>query len=153
MKQKHNQTKQIVNKRASFDYSLGDAINVGIELLGSEVKALRLGQGNLRGAYVTVKDDQLWLINCKITGTNGVPIDVEKQSRTRKLLANRKEIDELISQKNQGQTIVPLKIIVSGRFIKLKISAGKGKKQYDKRQTLKERDEKRTINMIIKQKR
>ena len=153
MKQKQATTKQIVNRRASHDYELGDSIVVGLELTGAEVKALRMGHGNLRGAYVTVKDDELWLLNATITGTNGIPLNDEQKTRTRKLLAKRREIDSLIAQKHQGQAIVPLKLITNGRFIKLRIATGKGKKLYDKRQTLKARDEKRNMNIAIKQNR
>jgi SsrA-binding protein len=108
------------------------------------------GHGQLRGAYVTVKDNELWLLNATINGTNGIPLDESEQTRTRRLLAKRKQIDELIAQKQQGRTIVPLEILTQGRYIKLRISAGKGKKNYDKRQTLKKRDETRDIKRAIK---
>ncbi|HWT55921.1 MAG TPA: SsrA-binding protein SmpB [Candidatus Microsaccharimonas sp.] len=151
MKKKSAQTKQITNRRASHDYELGDSLVVGLELSGRETKALRMGHGQLRGAYVTVKDDQLWLLNAAINGSAGIPIPEDEQARTRRLLAKRREIDALIEAKQQGRTIVPLQILTQGRFIKLKIAVGKGKKQYDKRQTLKARDESRAINRALKQ--
>lgn len=143
-KKKPNQPKTISNRRARFDYELGDSLVVGLQLSGAETKSLRLGHGQLRGAYVTVKDGELWLINATINGTSGIPIDESDQTRVRKLLAKKREINALIEAKQQGRTIVPLEILTGGRFIKLRIAIGKGKKRYDKRQTLKARDDART---------
>ncbi len=145
---KPNQTKKISNRRARHDYELGDGLIVGIELTGAETKSLRRGHGHIRGAYVTVKDGELWLLNATITGDNSAKIPEEQQTRSRKLLAKRKEIDELIAAKQQGKTIVPLEILTGGRYIKLRISAGRGKKQYDKRQTLKKKDQQRETDRI-----
>ena len=149
-KNKPTQTKQITNRRARHDYELGDGVVVGISLTGAETKSLRRGHGHIRGAYVTVKDDELWLLNATITGDSSVRIPEEQQTRSRKLLAKRKEIQELIAAKQQGKTIVPLQILTGGRYIKLRISAGRGKKHYDKRQTLKERDDSRSANRALK---
>jgi SsrA-binding protein len=152
-KQKRNhqsQTKQITNRRARHDYELGDSLTVGLELTGRETKSLRMGHGQLRGSYVTVKDEQLWLLNAAINGSSGINIPEEEQTRTRRLLAKRREIDALIEAKQQGRTIVPLQILTQGRYIKLKIAVGKGKKLYDKRQTLKKREESRQINRALK---
>lgn len=142
--------KQITNRRARFDYELGDSLVVGVELTGAETKALRMGHGQLRGAYVTLKQNELFLINATISGTNGVPIAESDQTRARKLLAKRREINHLVEAKQQGKTIVPLELLTGGRFIKLRIALGRGKKQYDKRQTLKARDENRSINAALK---
>jgi SsrA-binding protein len=152
-KKKPAQTKKITNRRARFDYELGDSLVVGVELTGAETKSLRMGHGQLRGAYVTVKDDQIWLLNAAINGTAGVPIEETAQTRTRRLLAKRREIDALIEAKQQGRTIVPLELLTQGRYIKLRIAVGKGKKLYDKRQSLKKRDESRAINAVLKQRR
>lgn len=150
-KKKHRgQGGVIQNRRARFDYELGDSLTAGLELSGREAKALRLGHGQLQGAYVTVKDDQLWLINAAIIGTAGIPISDTEQTRTRRLLAKRREIDALVTAKQQGKTIVPLEILTKGRFIKLRIAIGKGKKQYDKRQTLKKREENRQMQAALK---
>jgi len=144
------QTKRITNRRARFDYELGDSLLVGVELTGAEAKSLRMGHGQLRGAYVAVKDDQLWLINAAINGSSGIPITESDQTRTRRLLAHRREIEQLIESKQQGRTIVPLELLTQGRYIKLRIAVGKGKKHYDKRQSLKARDESRDINAALK---
>ncbi|MDO8591429.1 MAG: SsrA-binding protein SmpB [bacterium] len=145
MAKKPKSTGHITNKRARFDYQLGDSLVVGISLTGAETKALRMGHGQLRGAYVTDKSGELWLINAQITGDSGIKIDESTQTRSRKLLAKRAEIDKLLSAKVQGMTIVPLEVLNRGHYIKLKIALGKGKRQFDKRQTLKRKQQDRDI--------
>jgi len=142
--------KQISNRRARHDYELGDSISAGIVLSGGETKALRMGHGHLRGAYVTIKDGELWIINATIVGTRGVHVPESDQTRSRKLLASKREIKHLEDAKQQGRTIVPLEILTGGRFIKVRIAIGKGRKQYDKRQALKARDESRNMSAAIK---
>ncbi len=149
-KQQSSQTKTIQNRRARHDYELGDSLVVGLALTGAETKSLRMGHGQLRGAYVTVKDNELYLLNGTVNGTNGVPIEETAQTRTRKLLAKRREINALIEARTQGRTIVPLEILTRGRYIKLRIAVGKGKKQYDKRESLKKRDQTRAIQTAVK---
>lgn len=149
-KKKAVHKKTIQNRRARHDYELSDSLVVGVELSGAEVKSLRLGHGQLRGAYVTLKQNELFLINAAINGTTGIPISETEQTRARRLLAKRREIDHLIAVKQQGKTIVPLEILTGGRFIKLRISVGRGKKNYDKRQSLKACDEKRSMNAALK---
>jgi SsrA-binding protein len=145
MSKKSPSPKRIVNRRAKFDYELGDSLVVGLQLTGAETKALRMGHGQLRGAYVTVKDNELWLINTQINSAKGVIIPEANETRSRKLLAKRREIDTLIEAKKDGRTIVPLELLTQGRYIKLRISVGRGKKRYDKRETLKRRQEERDI--------
>lgn len=152
-KQHKHQTKQIVNRRARHDYELGDSLVVGVSLTGKETKALRMGHGQLRGAYVTVKDGELWLINAAINNTSNIQMTEQEQTRSRKLLAKRREINALIEAKQQGRTIVPLEILTNGRYIKLRIAVGKGRKLYDKRQALKKREESRRIAVAVKQSR
>lgn len=146
MAKKPQQTaKQISNRRARFDYELGDSLVAGIQLTGAETKALRLGHGQLRGAYVTEKDGELYLFNATISGTAGIPISDTDKTRNRKLLVKRREITHLLEAKKQGKTIVPLEILTRGKYIKVRISVGRGKKRYDKRETLKRRDQERSI--------
>jgi len=149
MAKKSQHTKRITNKRAKFDYELGDSLVVGIELTGGETKALRMGHGHLKGSYVTVKDDQLWLINATIHGTNAIKLSETEQTRTRKLLAKRREINELITSKQQGQSIIPTELLTKGRYIKLRIAKCKGRKRYDKRQVIKARDEARNTARLL----
>lgn len=150
MAKKQTQTKQITNRRARHDYDLADRLLVGIALTGQETKSLRRGHGQLRGAYVTVKEGELWLINATISSSPGINISECDQTRARKLLAKRREINEFIAAKQQGRTLVPLEILTRGRYIKLRIAAGRGKKLYDKRQTLKKRDEQRSMQAAVK---
>jgi SsrA-binding protein len=152
-KKKAESQKRITNRRARHDYELGDSLVVGVELTGAETKSLRMGHGHLRGAYVTLKGDELFLINATIAGSSGIPIEASDQTRARKLLAKRREINALVEAKQQGKTIVPLEILTHGRFIKLRISVGRGKKRYDKRQTLKARDDARSAASEMKAKR
>lgn len=140
----------ISNRRARHDYAIEDTYVVGLVLSGAETKSLRRSHGQLRGAYVTVKDGELWLINATITGDSGIQISESDQTRARKLLAKRKEIDQLIAAKQQGRAIVPLEILTRGRFIKLRIAIGMGKKRYDKRETLKRRTQERETQRTLR---
>ena len=133
----------IVNRRAKFDYEFGDEIVAGVVLTGPEVRAARDGHIQLKGSYVTIKNDELWLNNASFSlklnerGKAGArTVDTE----ARKLLASRKQITQLALQKKSGMTIVPTKLLTKGKFIKLVIALGKGKKSWDKRETIKRRD-------------
>jgi len=150
MRNRSHNPGRIINRRARYDYELGDSLVVGLQLSGAETKALRMGHGQLRGAYVTEKANELWLINAQITSSKGVPIAEQDQLRSRKLLANRREIDSLIAARQSGNTIVPLELLTRGRYIKLRISVGRGKKRYDKRETIKRRQQEREANRLAR---
>lgn len=132
----------ILNRRASFDYALDDELKTGIVLTGQEVRAARDGRVQLKGSFVTIRNNELWLNNASFTlrlnTKNGSENTVDTSPR--KLLANRKQIDELAVRKQEGMSIVPLRLLTQGNFIKLVIALGKGKKNYDKRQSIKRRD-------------
>lgn len=145
MKRKKSHPGTIVNRRAHYDYALGDSIVVGIALSGKEAKALRQGNAHLRGSYVTIKDGELWLINATIANGKTFTIPETEQTQSRKLLAKHKEIEKLVAAKQQGNTIVPLQFITNGQYIKLQISIGKGKKRYDKREAIKKREQARMV--------
>ncbi len=145
MAKKKQLSRKIINRRAKYDYELGESLVVGLQLTGAETKALRMGHGILRGAYVAIKDNELWLINTQITGARGVHIPDDTQTRSRKLLAKRREIERLIEAKKQGNTIVPTELLTGERYIKLRIAVGRGKKRYDKRETIKRRQQERDI--------
>jgi SsrA-binding protein len=149
-KKKATQTKTIQNRRARHDYELGDSLVVGMELTDAETKALRMGQGSLRGAFVNVRDNEIYLYNALVGQVAGINLTDTEKTRVRKLLAKRREIDALIEAKQQGKTIVPTEILTRGRYIKLRIAVGRGRKQYDKRQNLKARDESREMKRAIK---
>lgn len=143
----------IVNRRARFDYELGDEIIAGLSLTGPEVRAARDGHIQLRGAFVTVKDNELWLNNASFSlrlNQRGEPGARTIDTAPRKLLASRKQIDQLQARKKDGLTIVPTKLLTAGRYIKLVIALGKGKKRYDKRETLKRRDQDREAERLRK---
>lgn len=148
MSKKKPGTGHIVNRRARHDYAVGDEYVLGIVLNGAETKALRRGHGQLRGAFVNIKDNELWLTNALITGDSGIHISEQDQIRSRKLLAKRREIDQLVAAKQQGMTLIPLEILTKGRYIKVKVAIAKGKKRYDKRQTIKARDQARDIARV-----
>jgi SsrA-binding protein len=150
MRKKSQTPGNIVNRRARFDYELGDSLVVGLQLSGGETKALRMGHGQLRGAYVNAIGNELWLVGAQVTSTKGVPIAEDDQARSRKILAKRKEIDALVAARQAGSTIVPLELLTRGRYIKLRISVGRGKKQYDKRETLKRRQQEREVKRIVR---
>ena len=143
----------IVNRRARYDYELGDELVVGLSLNGREVRAARLGHVQLKGSYVNVKSGELWLNNASFSvvnnekgATNARTVD----DTSRKLLAKKREIEQLEDAKKQGMTIVPTKLLTQGRFIKLVIALGKGKKNYDKRQTIKRRDIERDTRRTVR---
>lgn len=145
-------TGSIVNRRARFDYALGDDLVVGIALTGPEVRAARDNHVQLKGSFVSIKDNELWLNNASFSlklnqkGESARSVDTSP----RKLLASRKQIDTFIHEKQQGMTIVPTKLLTSGRFIKLVIALGKGKKHYDKRETIKRRQQDREAKSALK---
>lgn len=142
----------IVNRRARFDYALDDELVVGLSLTGPETRAAREGHIQLKGAFVTIKSNELWLNNASFSlklNERGNPNARSIDTSPRKLLAKRKQIDALAAQKQTGMTIVPLRLLTNGRYIKLVIALGKGKKTYDKRETLKRRDQDREAKRAI----
>ncbi|MCB9819718.1 SsrA-binding protein SmpB [Candidatus Nomurabacteria bacterium] len=142
----------LINRRARYDYELGDEIVAGLELTGPEVRAARDGHVQLKGSFVSVRNNELWLNNASFSlklnerGVSNHSVD----TRPRKLLASRKQIDSFKNQKTNGLTIVPTKLLTTGRFIKVIIALGKGKKRYDKRETIKRRDQDRDTKRLLK---
>jgi len=130
MKKKSNNT-VTVNRRASFDYHLGDDLTVGMSLTGPEVRKIRDHHVQLKGSFVMIKDHELWLNNLTLG---------PETARNIRLLATKKQIATFEREKVAGSTIVPVKLLAGGRHIKLVIALGKGKKKYDKRASIKTRD-------------
>lgn len=146
-------TTSIVNRRARFDYELGDEIVAGLVLTGPEVRAARDGHIQLKGSFVTIRNNELWLNNASFSlklNQKGQPGARTIDTEPRKLLASRKQIDQLTVSKKEGMTIVPTKLLTTGKFIKIVIALGKGKKNYDKRETIKRRDADRDAKRAIK---
>lgn len=142
MKKKKSGSAPIVNRSARFEYTLGEELVVGLSLTGPETRAARLGHIQLKGAYVSVKEGELMLHNASFSvalnqkGGSTKSVD----NRPRRLLAHKKEIDRFFAAKKQGYTVVPVKLLNQGRYIKLVIALAKGKKRWDKRETIKRRD-------------
>jgi len=129
------------NRRATYDYDITKKYVVGIVLSGQEVKSVRNNGVTLKGSYVTInRQGELQLINSHISLYKFAKDESYDPTITRKLLANKKEISEMQALKKAGNTIVPLVIGLKGRYIKVEIGAGRGKKRYDKRQNIKKRD-------------
>ena len=135
---------KIQNKKAHFSYFILDEIECGIELKGTEIKSIRQGSCDIRDSYVIIKNDEAYVINMYVAKYKEGNLFNHDERRTRKLLLHKHEIKKLKEKKErEGITLVPLEIYFKNRHAKLKIGICKGKKLYDKRQTIKERDLKR----------
>lgn len=152
MKKKSDQPKAIVNRRARFDYELGDTISAGVILSGPEVRGARLGHVRLTGSYANIKQGELWLTNMSISIPETAQAHVgEKELTTpRKLLVTKKQLAEIEAAKKQGMTIVPTRLFTHGKFIKLELAIAKGKKHHDKRETIKRRQQDRDTQRELK---
>jgi SsrA-binding protein len=137
---------KIDNRRAFYDYQILERFEAGINLYGAEVKAVRLGHADLTGSHVRIMGSEAYLINAKIFPYEYSRPDKYDEKRTRKLLLHKKEIIALKS-KTEGQnlTLVPISLYTTKSFIKLEIGLGKGKKQYDKKESIKKDDIERQI--------
>jgi len=139
------------NRKAYHDYSIEETLEAGIQLLGTEVKSLRDGKANLKDSYVLIKDAEVILLNCHISPYSHGNILNHDPLRTRKLLLHRKEIERLRGKMQQkGYTLIPLKIYFKGPYAKVEVGLAKGKRQYEKRETIKEREAKRAIEKAMK---
>ncbi len=140
------------NRKARFDYEILEKYETGIELLGSEVKSVRGGQMSLEGAFVIVRGGEVFLINANVPAyqAKNAPKDYDPL-RNRRLLLTKKEINELAgNEKNKSLTIVPISVYNKGRKIKVEIALVKGKKKFDKRETIKKRETDREIRRDIR---
>ncbi len=139
------------NRKAYHDYSIEETIEAGIQLLGTEVKSLRDGKANLKDSYAIIKDGDVYLLNCHISPYTHGNIMNHDPLRTRKLLLHRKEIERLIGKiRQKGYALIPLKIYFKGPYAKVEIGLAKGKRQYEKREAIKEREAKRMIERAMK---
>ena len=148
-----SQNIHIVNRRASYEYELSDRFNAGIQLSGTEVKSVRLGQANIGDAYCFLDSNNEMIIkNLHISEWKQGSYNNHEPKRDRKLLLNKSELKKLRTKtKEKGYTIVPLKIFISDTgYIKIEIALGRGKKSFDKRDSIKERDVQREIARFIK---
>lgn len=130
------------NKKAWHDYAIGDRVEAGIVLQGTEVKSLRMGRCSLADAFVTIDDGEAWLRNVNIPEYSFGTWKNHEAKRTRKLLMHRREIDKLERQvADSGRTLVPLKVYFSDGRAKVEVAVATGKREWDKRQAIRERDE------------
>lgn len=142
---------EIVNRRARFDYFIEDELEAGIVLTGTEIKSIRMGKVNLKDSYAIIRNEEIYLLNTHISSYEKGNIFNHEEERTRKLLLHKNEIKKLNNKVIlEGYTLIPLKIyFVKGRA-KVLIGVCKGKKNYDKRETIKERDVQRELNRNYK---
>ncbi len=139
----------ILNRRAWFDYHIGETLLCGIVLTGPEVRAARDHHVQLKGSFVTIRKGELWLNNASFSVKNNQAKTTEALTvvdTPRKLLATKKQISNFVKEKQAGYTIIPLKMLTNKNHIKVEIALAKGKKNYDKRQTIKTRDIERETN-------
>lgn len=141
-----------MNRRAFYDYQILEKLEAGINLYGAEVKAVRLGHADLTGSHVRILGSEAYLINAKIFPYEYSRPEGFDEKRTRKLLLHKREIIALKS-KTEGQnlTLVPLSLYTTKSFIKLEIALGKGKKQYDKKESIKKKDIQREIEQELEE--
>ena len=139
------------NRKAYHDYQIEETIEAGIALLGTEVKSLRDGKANLKDSYVLMKEGEAFLLNCHISPYSHGNILNHEPLRTRKLLMHREEIDKLSGQAAaKGYTLIPLKIYFKDSRAKVEIGVARGKRLFEKRETIKEREAKREIERAMK---
>lgn len=144
---------EIKNKKAYFDYEILEEIEAGIVLTGTEIKSIRNGNTNLKDSYAVVRNNEVYLLNMHISEYKEGNIFNHEEKRTRKLLLHKKEILKLRDKINlNGYTLVPLKLYFKGNKVKILLGLAKGKKIYDKRESIKERDINREIKKEWKNK-
>lgn len=142
----------IRNKRATFDYELLEKFTAGIVLVGTEIKAIRLGKASLVESYCYIENNELWIKNMNISEYFYGSYNNHETRRERKLLLHKKEIKKIDRKtKETGLTIIPVKMFLNSKgFVKVQIALAKGKKQHDKRNTLREKDDKRQMDRMMK---
>ena len=139
------------NKKAFHDYFIEDRFEAGIELVGTEVKSIKAGKVSIKESFIRVIKNEVFIMNMHVTPYEFGNIHNEPETRVRKLLLKRKEIEKISSRiKEQGYTVMPLSIYTKQRLVKIEIGLAKGKKLYDKRESLKIRDQERDMRKVRK---
>ena len=137
---------ELKNKKAYFDYFVESDIEAGIELLGTEIKSIRLGKANLKDTFARIKNNEVYIINMFIAKYEKANVFNHEERRERKLLLHRNEIMKLKDKvKLDGYSLIPLKLYFKGNHAKILLGLCKGKKLYDKRETIKQRDIERSV--------
>ncbi|CAM3367375.1 SsrA-binding protein SmpB [Streptococcus pluranimalium] len=139
------------NKKARHDYTIVDTVEAGIVLTGTEIKSVRAARIQLKDGFVQIKNGEAWLVNVHIAPFEQGNIWNQDPERTRKLLLKKREIDRLANElKGSGMTLVPLKVYLKNGFAKVLIGLAKGKHDYDKRESIKRREQDRDIKRVMK---
>lgn len=140
------------NKRAGFDYALEERFEAGLQLTGAEVKSVKTGHASLKGSFVTIRGEELFLTNALIPRYRHAHRDTDhSDTRPRKLLLRAREIRSLLGKaKVEGLTLVPIRLYTKGHLVKLEFAVGRGKKALDKRQDIAKREAKRKIERAMK---
>ncbi|MFC4404894.1 SsrA-binding protein SmpB [Gracilibacillus xinjiangensis] len=139
------------NRKANHDYFIEETYEAGLVLQGTEIKSIRKGQVNLKDSFATIRNGEVYLNNMHISPYEQGNRYNHEPTRARKLLLHRKQIDQLIGETKQaGYSLVPLKVYIKNGFAKILIGLGKGKKKYDKREDLKQKQAKRDMDRAIK---
>jgi SsrA-binding protein len=140
------------NRKVFHDYQIEDRVEAGISLLGSEVKSLRLGAGNLADAYVVFRDGEAWLVNAHISPYARATHENHEPLRERKLLLSHREIRKLGAKvRERGYSLVPISMYFKGAWVKVELGLGKGKRKHDKRHALKEREDRRDMERAARE--
>ncbi len=142
----------VVNRQARFNYEILERIEVGISLVGTEVKSIREGRANIKEAYADIRNGEVYLIGAHISPYSHGNITNHNPLRERKLLLKSSEIKKLQGKvMEKGLTLVPLRLYLKGRLIKLELGVGRGKKLVDKREDIKKRDQQREVQRALKE--
>ncbi len=140
------------NRKARHDYLIKDTFEAGLVLTGSEIKSIRAGQVNLRDSYAAIRGNELWLLNTHIAPYKQASHENHEPRRDRKLLMHRREINRLtVKLQEKGFTLVALKLYLKNGRAKIELGLGRGKQAYDKRQAMRERDDRRQVARILGQ--
>jgi SsrA-binding protein len=139
------------NRKAYFDYFIDDVVEAGIVLTGAEVKSIRLGKANINDGFARIQKGEVFLHNAHISPYPYTLLESYAPPRTRKLLLHRRELKRLIDKtEEKGFTLIPLKLYFRGHHVKVELGLAKGKKKYDKRETMRRRDEEREMQRLKK---
>ncbi len=139
------------NRKARFNYFIEDTYEAGIALLGSEVKSLRQGKANLSDAYAKIEDGQLYLVDAHISPYDQANRQNHDPLRQRRLLMHRREIKKLVGKvAERGFSLIPLQLYFKNGKVKVRLALAKGKKAYDKRESIRKKDQRRELERLIK---
>lgn len=148
----HKSGDLVSNRKATHNFEILETLEAGIALQGTEIKSLRDNGGTLQDAYIKIISNEAWLVNSGIAPYRYGNVHNHEEKRDRKLLLHKREIGSLkVATQEKGLTIIPLSMYLKNGRVKVKIAVAKGKKTFDKREALKERDDKRSMEKALKQ--